>query len=135
MRLIAISRRRHATRVGRNHAGGGVGEREALEQALRDLARILEVAQPGDEHHVLPSAEDLVHGGELSGEADRLSHFAGLPRDVKAVDRGAARVGFEQGRQDLHDGGLAGSVGAEQGEDAAGRHVEIDAAQHPQFAV
>ncbi|OKI46781.1 hypothetical protein A6A27_36985 [Micromonospora sp. CB01531] len=35
--------------------------------------------------------------------------------------------------QDTHDRGLARPVGAEQGEDAAPRHVEVHAAQHVQL--
>ena len=62
-------------------------------------------------------------------------HLRGLRGDVEAVDAGGPRVGLEQRRQDLHDRGLARPVGAEQGEDAAPRHVEVDAAQHPQLLV
>ena len=55
--------------------------------------------------------------------------------DIEAVDAGRPRVGLEQRGQDLHDRGLARPVGAEQGEDAAPRHVEVHAAQHVQLLV
>ncbi|MFD5384838.1 urea transporter [Streptomyces sp. NPDC127074] len=40
------------------------GQRETIEQVIRDRARVLEVAQPGDQNEVLPAAEDLVGGRE-----------------------------------------------------------------------
>ena len=108
---------------------------EALEQVVRDRARVLEVPQPGDQDEVLPPAEDLVDGRELSGEADGLPHVRSLRGDIEAVDAGSPRVGLEQRGQDLHDRGLARPVRAEQGEDAAPRDVEVDAAQHVQLLV
>ena len=125
----------HATRVRRHLPRRRVGQREAVEQVVRDRARVLEVPQPGDQHEVLPPGEDLVDGRELSGEADRLPHVRRLRGDIEAVDAGSARVGPEQRGQDLHDRGLAGPVRAEQGEDAAPRHVEVHAAQHLQLLV
>ena len=44
----------------------------------------------------------------------------------------AVLIRVEQRGQDLHDRGLARPVGAEQGENAASRHVEVNAAQHLQ---
>ena len=107
---------------------GRVGERKTIEQDIRDRARVLEVSKPGDQHEVLPSAEDLVDGRELSGEADGLPHVRTLHGDIEAVDGGCSRVGLEQRGQDLHDRCLAGPVRTEQGEDAASRDVEVDAA-------
>ena len=69
------------------------------------------------------------------GEADRLADVGGLRDDVEPVHHRRAAVGPEQRGEDLHDGGLAGPVGAEQGEDAARRHVEVDAAKHLEVAV
>jgi len=80
------------------------------EQLVRDRAGVLKVPQPGDQHEVLPPAEDLVDGRELAGEADRLAYVRRLRGDVEAVDPGGASVGLEQGRQDLHDRGLAGPL-------------------------
>ena len=122
----------HAARVRRRLAVARVGEREAGEQVVGDRARVLQVTQLGDQHEVLPAGEHLVDRGELAGQADRLAHVAGLGGDVEAVDRGGARVGLEQRRQDPHERGLAGAVRAEQREDAPRRHVEVDAAQHVQ---
>jgi hypothetical protein len=125
----------HATRIGRHLPRGRLGQREPLEQVIGDRGRVLEVPQPGDQQEVLPPAEELVDGGELSGEADGLPHLGGLGGDVEAVDPGRPGVGLEQRGQDLHDRGLARPIGAEQGEDATGRHLEVRAAQHPQLLV
>ena len=122
----------HASRVRRRLAVSCIGEREAVEQLVGDHTRVLEVTQLGDQHEVLPAGQHFVDGSELAGQADRLADVARLGRDVEAVDRGRARVGLEQGRQDLHERGLAGAVRAEQGEDASRLHVEVDTAQHVQ---
>ena len=108
---------------------------ETREQVVRDRARVLEVPQPGDQDEVLPPGEDLVHGRELSGETEGLPHVRSLRGDVEAVDDRAPGIGLEQGGQDLHDRGLARPVRAEQGEDAAPRHLEVDAAQDLQLLV
>ena len=87
----------------------------------------------GDQHEVLPPAEDLVDGRELSGETEGLPHVCSLRGDIEAVDDGGPCVGLEQGGQDPYDRGLARTVRAEEGEDAASRHVEVDAAEHLQL--
>jgi hypothetical protein len=56
-----------------------------MQQVIRDRPGF-EVSQSGDEHEVLPPAEDLVDGGELSREAERLPHLRRLRGDVEAVD-------------------------------------------------
>ena len=112
-----------------------VGELEAGQQVIRDLAGALHAPQPGHQHQVLAPGEDFVHGRELPGEADGLPHVRWLRDDVEAVHGGRPRVGLEQRGQDFHDRGLACAVGAEQGEDAAPRHVEVHAAQHAQLRV
>jgi hypothetical protein len=122
----------HAARVGRHPAGGRVGQGESVEQRVGDRARVPQVPQPRDEHEVLPPGEDLVDRRELPGEADRLAHVRGLHRDVEAVDGCRAAVGPEQRGQDPDDRGLAGTVGAEQGDDAAACHVEVHAPQDVQ---
>ena len=106
-----------------------------VEQVLRDGAWVLEVTQPGDQYQVLPPAEDFVDGRELSGQADGLPYLGSLRGDIEVVDAGSPRVGLEQRGQDFHDRGLARPVRAEQGENAAARHVEVHAAQHLQLLV
>ena len=125
----------HATRVCRHLPRGRVGQRETIEQAIRDRAWVLEVPQPGDQHEVLPPAEDLVDGRELPGEADGRPHVRSLRGDIEAVDAGRPRVALEQRGQDFHDRGLARPVRAEQGEDATPLHVEVHATQHMQLLV
>jgi len=87
------------------------------------------VSQLRDQYEVLPTAEDLVHGGELAGQAEGLPHVSGLRGDVEPVDVGRPRIRLEQSGKDPHDGGLAGAIRAEQGEDATPLHLEVDAAQ------
>ena len=136
IRLMAMSRRRRMPpEYVDTLRSGRVGELEAGQQVIGDPAGVLQVPQPGHQHQVLAPGEDLVHGGELPGEAEGLPHVGGFRGDVEAVDGGGPRVGLEQRRQDLHDRGLARAVRAEQGEDAAPRDVEVHAAQHAQLLV
>ena len=125
----------HASGVRRHPSVRRLGELEAGQQVVGDLPDVVQVPQPGHQHEVLAPGEDLVHGRELPGEADGLPHVGRLRGDVEAIDGRRPRVGLEQRGQDLHDRGLAGTVGAEQGEDAAPRHVEVHAAQHAQLVV
>ena len=61
--------------------------------------------------------------------------LAGWVATSKPIDGGRPGVRLEQRGQDLHHRGLAGAVGTEQGEDAAPRDVELDAAQHVQLVI
>ena len=63
----------HAARVARHPLIPRAGEREAVEHVVGDLARLVEVPEPGDQHQVLAPGEDVVDRGELPGEADRLA--------------------------------------------------------------
>ena len=125
----------HPAGVGGRPASARLGEGEARQQVVRDRPGIGEMTQPGDQDQVLSSGQDLVDRGELSGEADRLADVRGPVGDVEAVDRRAAGVGGQQGGQDPHDRGLARSVGAEQGEDAAPGDLEVHPAQHVQVSI
>jgi hypothetical protein len=51
-----------------------VGQRETIEQRVRDRPWVVEVPQARHQHGVLPPAEDVIDGRELSGEADGLPH-------------------------------------------------------------
>jgi hypothetical protein len=121
-----------AARVRRRLAVPGVGERETGEQVVGDRTRVLQVTKLRDQDEVLAPGENFIDRSELAGQADRLAHVAGLAGDVVAVDRGGARVGLQQRRQDAHERGLACAVRAEEREDAPRAHVEVDAAQHVQ---
>jgi hypothetical protein len=125
----------HATRVRDRPPGGRIGQRETMEQTIRDRAWVLEVPQVGDQHEILPPAEDLVDGRELSGEADGLSDVRRLRGDVKSVDASSPRIGLEQRGQDSDERGLACPVRAEQGENVATSDLEVHTAQHLQLLV
>ena len=67
----------HTARIGGNPAVGGVGQAEAVQQIVRNLTRIFEVPQPGDHDKIFPPGQNLVHGGKLPGQTDRLPHIVG----------------------------------------------------------
>ena len=107
---------------------GSVGELEALQQLGRPPSRLVarEVEQAAEHLEVLPPGEDLVDGGELSGEPEQLANDRGLVHHVMPEDLGAPRVRSEQGREDANERGLPGSVRPEQSEDRSLRDVEVD---------
>ena len=50
----------------------------------------------------------------------------GSRRGVDAEDRDGAGIGLQQAGDHAEDGGLAGAVGAEQGVELAGPHLEVE---------
>ena len=126
----------HAARVGLQHTITGTGQSEFLEQ-LVGPARGHLAAQVGEPRHhvdVLPAREVLVHRGVLAGQPDDATHRVGLGDHVVAEDRGASRVGAEDGGEDAHDGGLARPVRAEQPQHGAGLHLEGDPVERADVA-
>ena len=112
----------HAARVGLDHAVGGVGELEPLEQ-LGGPAPWRPAgtgsAERADQHEVLRAGEQLVEGGVLPGDADDAAHGRGVGDDVEAGDPGRAARRAGQRGEHADGGRLAGAVGAEHAEDAA----------------
>ncbi len=78
------------------------------------------------EEHVLFAGDEGVDGGELSGDADGGAYGLGVGGQVVAVDVEFAGVGGDEGGEDLHGGGLARAVRAEQSEHTPGRNREVD---------
>ncbi len=76
----------------------------------------------------------FVHRGVLPGHADQLADDMRCMGDVVPEHLRDARVGFEQGRQDIDGGGLARAIGAEHAVDAAGGHGKVQAINGAVFA-
>ena len=77
----------------------------------------------------------LLQVGGLQADADAVLELAGLDFGIAAEDADAAAAARAQAFQDFDGGGLAGAVGAEQAEDFAGAHFEIDALDGGEAAV
>ena len=88
-----------------------------------------------EHHQVLAAGQVLVDGGVLAGQADLSPQRSRVAHDVEAGHVPAAPVGRQQRRQDADGGRLPGSVGAEDAQHGAGRHLEVDAAQGLHVAV
>ena len=119
----------HPARVGLDELIGRIGQREALEHVLSAAATLglAQLVEEPDELEVLSSGEQLVNGGELSGEADQRAQSRGVRDHVAAGHRGASAVRSQQRRQDAHERRLARAVRAEQREHLAllGDEVEV----------
>ena len=70
----------------------------------------------------------------LAGEHDRTAHAGRLGHHVIARDRRAALIRAAQGRQDVHDRGLARPVRAEQAEHLTATDLEADPVQGHKLA-
>jgi hypothetical protein len=71
----------------------------------------------------------------LQDDADPLAELGRLRLRVHAEDGDGAAGPPAEALEDLDGGGLARAVGAEEAEDLAAAHVEVDAAQHLTVAV
>jgi multiple sugar transport system substrate-binding protein len=100
--------------VGAGHGAEGRAER-------------VEPVEHGVEADVLLGREVLVQTRFLEDDADLAPHRRRPGRQVVAGDADAATGRGEGGGQDGDGRRLAGAVGAEQGEEGAGRDVEADA--------
>jgi hypothetical protein len=121
----------HAAGEGRGRLPGRRGQVEPLQQLGRPPPPLAaQVVQVGHQQQVLLAGEQVVHRGELAGDADRGPHRVRVPGQVVAGDAHLAAVGADQDGQDVHGGGLAGAVGAEQREDRPLRHLQVDAVEH-----
>src|SRR5664280_265594 len=115
---------------------GCVGELEPFQQ-LRDPAAAgvaAEVASIGHQTQVFVPGEQVVHGGELAGDADQGAHRVRVAGHVVPTDPDVTGVGANQGRQDAHHRRLPGSVGPEQREDRAFGDREVDPVEHDVLA-
>jgi hypothetical protein len=112
----------HPARPGPHRAVGCLRQVEPLQQLAGAALALgpVQVVQAPDHDQVFPAGEVLVDRGGLAGQADHLPHGGWLAHHVPAGHLGVAGVGAQQGGQDAHGGGLAGAVGAEQPQDAAG---------------
>ena len=85
-----------------------------------------EAAAEGDRR---PHRLEHVGGELLRHESDHGAGGTEIGNDVVTVDGHAARRWLHDPADDVDQGGLAGAVGAEQGEDFASPDVEVDAFQ------
>ncbi len=127
----------HAAAVGLRGTAPGVGQVELLQQLDGTLlGRLAGLAvQLADHLQVLRAGQVLVDRGGLAGQADLLAHGAGVATQVDAGDGGLALIGFEQGGEDAHGGGLAGAVGAQQAQHGPLGDGQVDAREGRHVAV
>ena len=88
------------------------------------------MAQVSHQDQVLFAGEQLVHRRELAGDADRRAHRIRVVGNIVTGDAQLPGVGADQGGQDLHHGGLAGAVGAEQRKDRPLGDLQVDAVEN-----
>ena len=119
----------HALRIGFDRAFARVFQFNQLQQPVNALVGF--AARQAEDFRIkaeqLLGGEKLVVVGQLRQVADALAGD-GLA-DVNAEQAGRAAGGRDKAEQDVHRGGLAGAVGAEEAEDFAGTDFEVEAVQ------
>ena len=112
-------------------------ERDVLEDGLRAV-------RDGGAGHAVEAREEaevLFHGQlgvralALGDEADDAAEARFVAGDAEARDLGRAARGAEDAGEDVEEGGLARAVGAQEGDDLAGGHVQRDALERVPLAV
>jgi len=104
--------------------------KRSKKQIIHNLTWIFEVPQLGDQDRIFPPGQNLIDGGKLAGQTDRLPHIVGHCRNVKTIDGGGTADLFEQCGEDSDNCCLARSVGAEHSKNTAFPHLEIYALQY-----
>ena len=102
---------------------------ELLEQPGGRRARLgpAEALEPAEEVEVLGGGQQLVDRGVLAGDPQELADDVRVAAYVDPEDLRVARLHREQRGQHLHQGRLAGAVGAEHAEDLTAADLEVDA--------
>jgi len=99
----------HPTGVGGGHHAGGFGQLESLKQLGRATTPVgaTHMGQVSKEHQVLVAGQEVVHRGELSGDADGAAYGVRLQAEVVAgyahlahQEYPKAAAAFEQGHLD-----------------------------------
>jgi len=127
----------HAAGVGLDDPTTGLHEVELLQQLPGTRACLLagQLVQPPEHPQVLLSGQVLVDGRVLAGEPDDRSQLLRVRDHIESGYGGASGVRLQQRRQDAHRGGLAGTIRAEQAQDAAFFDFEVDAVQRTDLAL
>lgn len=125
----ATSPTAHPARVRLELASRCVGEVEGVRLLVSTSTgrRPTEPVQPRDQDQVLAAGQVLVHRREPPGKTDAGAHGTRFRDDVVAQHAGAAAVRPDQRGEHADDGGLAGTVQAQQPVDRAVRHSKVDA--------
>jgi hypothetical protein len=122
----------HALGVLPDLALAGVLHPEAGDEVVDPLpaGRAVDVEEPGVEIEGLVRVQEAVEIGLLGQEPD--ARLGGDVGGGAAEDAGRARAGEEEAEEELHRGGLARPVRADEAEDLAGVDLEIETVERLQ---
>ena len=120
----------HPAGVGLGAPVGGVGQPDQLEQLVGPVAprRAMDPVQPALELEQLASGLHRVEADLLERDADAPPHLIAVVHHVVTCHRSGPRRRRQQGAEHPHDGRLAGAVRAQEAEDLALGHPEVDSA-------
>ena len=89
--------------------------------------RFLHAVEMSLQGHVLAAGEEVVHPGLLGHHTDGVPHPFRITVHVDPSHQGPPRIESAQGGEDADGGGLAGSVGPQQGHDFPFAHGQVQA--------
>ena len=117
----------HSAAEGFDGVVGAVGEVNILEEGGGAGGRVFDAVEFAEELEVLAGGEVAVEHGLVADEADARADGGGGA--LLAEERKRAGGGSGEGGEEAKEGALAGAVGAEEGDVAAGGDLEVDVAQ------
>jgi len=127
----------HPAGVAAHDPVGSIGESDELEQLVHPLLQLgaAHAVDASLQHQVLAAGRLAVDPRLLRYIAECAPGPVRVPDHVLSGDRGAARVGFRQRREDADGGRLPRPVRAEEREDFALAHGEGDSVERLDLAV
>ena len=110
------------------------GQAEPVQRLGHCLLDRVELVEPRHEGQVLGDGQVFVEGEALRHVADLALYRGALGADIEPEHRALPGIGLEQAADHPDRRGLARAVGAEETDDLAGRHREIDIVDHRALA-
>ena len=127
----------HATREAGDQGIALVGQVHQLEHLLADLSPggALDPVGRGEELEILNHFHIVIHTEEVRHVADHPADLFRTCVDRVAADRGLAPARVEQGRQDPHRRGLAGSIGTDEAVNITLLERQVEPVQSVEVAI
>jgi len=90
-----------------------------------------QLVEPSEEDQVFSAGQVFIDRRVLPGNADQAPEPLSILHNIESEDRGVARIGLQQGRQDPDRGRFARPVRAEQAEYAPFIDGQIESVERP----
>lgn len=101
-----------------------------LYHGVDSLLQVGDAVHPAVKLKVFIASELVVEEGLMGDQADALTDLSPVVLGIQPIDEQGAGVGPGEGSQDLYQGGLARTVGAEQRKESPPAHLQVHSPQY-----